>query len=81
MVEVGIMTLMCKIVKYNAKSFVLCPIVFVLGLLVAIAIPWLRGISGWGVWQWIASIAFAYFNFETFLSFILSSKNIYKNIK
>lgn len=40
--------------------------VFIVSMIAAVAIPWLHGISGWNVWTWLTSLAFAAFNFETF---------------
>lgn len=76
-IEMGILMPMLKMTKNDTKSFVLCPIIFGLGLLAAIAIPWLNGVSEWGAWQWIASIAFTLFNFETFYAFFGAALRAY----
>ena len=76
-IEMGILMPMLKMTKNDTKSFVLCPAVFGLGLLAAIAIPWLNGVSEWGAWQWIASIAFTLFNFETFYAFFGAALRAY----
>ena len=76
-IEMGILMPMLKMTKNDTKSFVLCPIIFGLGLLAAIAIPWLNGVSEWGAWQWIASIAFTLFNFETFYAFVGATLRAY----
>lgn len=77
MIELVILMPMLKMTKNDTKSFVLCPIVFGLGLLAAIAIPWLNGVSEWGVWQWIASIVFTLFNLETFYAFFGATLIVY----
>ncbi len=77
MIEIGIMRPMIKIANGKTKSLVFCPIVFVAGLLASIAIPWLNGISAWNVWNWIASIGFTLFNFETFYAFIGATLRVY----
>lgn len=76
-IEMGILMPMLKMTKNDTKSFVLCPTIFGLGLLAAIAIPWLNGVSEWGAWQWIASIAFTLFNFETFYAFFGAALRAY----
>ena len=76
-IEMGILMPMLKMTKNDTKSFVLCPIIFGLGLLAAIAIPWRNGVSEWGAWQWIASIAFTLFNFETFYAFFGAALRAY----
>ncbi len=78
-IEMGILMPMLKMTKNDTKSFVLCPIIFGLGLLAAIAIPWLNGVSEWGAWQWIASIAFTLFNFETFYAFFGAALRAYNS--
>lgn len=79
-IEMGILMPMLKMTKNDTKSFVLCPIIFGLGLLAAIAIPWLNGVSEWGAWQWIASIAFTLFNFETFYAFFGAALRAYNTV-
>lgn len=81
MIELGVLMPMLKITKNDTKPFVLCPIVFGFGLLAAIIIPWLNGVSDWGTWQWIASIAFTLFNFETFYAFVGATLRVYNQAK
>ena len=78
-IEMGILMPMLKMTKNDTKPLVLCPAVFGLGLLVAIAIPWLNGVSEWGIWHWIASIAFTLFNFETFYAFFGAALRAYNS--
>lgn len=77
MIEMGVLMPMLKMTKNDAKSFVLCPVVFGIGLLAAIAVPWINGISNWGTWQWIASVAFTLFNFETLYAFFGATLRAY----
>ena len=56
--------------EINSKSM-LQIVPFGVGMLIAIAIPWLGGISGWGGFQWAAALLYDCFSFETFLSFAL----------
>lgn len=77
MIEIGLLTPLLVIANGRNESFVFCPIVFILGLLAAIIIPWISGVSSWGVWHWIASIAFMLFNFETFYAFTGASLRAY----
>ena len=81
LIEVGILTLMLKIAHNNTKHLVLCPVVFGVGLLAAVVVPWIYGISDWGVWQWIASIVFTLFNLETFYAFMLATLRVYNENK
>lgn len=77
LIEIGVLMPMLKIAGNDAKCLALCPIVFGVGLLAAVAVPWIYGISGWGVWQWIASIIFTLFNLETFYAFILATIKVF----
>lgn len=77
MIEIGLLKSMLVIANGRNKSFVFCPIVFILGLLAAIIIPWISGVSSWGVWHWIAAIAFMLFNIETFYAFIGATLRAY----
>lgn len=77
MIEIGLLKPLLVIANGRNKSFVFCPIVFILGLLAAIIIPWISGVSSWCVWHWIAAIAFMLFNFETFYAFIGASLRAY----
>ena len=76
-IEIGLLKPMLVIANGRNKSFVFCPIVFILGLLAAIIIPWISGVSSWGLWHWIAEIAFMLFNFETFYAFVCASLRAY----
>lgn len=72
-VELFILRPMSKIAKDNIKVLSFCPFIFGGGMLVAVAIPWLDGVEDWSVWNWLASIAFTAFNFETFYAFYLAT--------
>ena len=77
MLEIGILWPMAKITNGISKYFFACPLIFFLAMLVAIVIPWLNGISGFTVWNWISSIAFTAFNFETFYAFVGATRRMY----
>ena len=77
MIEIGILMPMLKITNGRTKAFMLCPVVFGIGMLAAIVIPWLNGVSYWNAWNWIASIVFTMFNFETFYAFLGSTLRVY----
>lgn len=72
-VELFILRPMSKIAKDNIKVLSFCPFIFGGGMLVAVAIPWLDSVEDWSVWNWLASIAFTAFNFETFYAFYLAT--------
>lgn len=65
---------------YEKKRFNLTPIIalFCIGLLIGIIIPWSQGVSGWSWKQWVVSILYTIFSFETFLGFILGLNAVNK---
>ena len=73
-VELFILSPMSKIAKDDIKALSFCPFIFGGGMLVAVAIPWLDGVEDWSVWNWLASMAFTAFNFETFYAFYLATR-------
>lgn len=77
MIEIGVLKFMVKIADGKSNSFLICPIVFAVGMLAAIAIPWSNGISDFSTWNWISSITFTLFNFETFYAFIGATRRMY----
>ncbi|WP_289756012.1 hypothetical protein [Muribaculum intestinale] len=77
MLEMGILWPMAKIVNGIAKSFLACPFIFLTAMLVAVALPWLNGVSGFNVWSWVSSITFTMFNFETFYAFVGATRRMY----
>lgn len=77
MIEMGILWPMAKIANGIGKSFFACPFIFLAAMLMAIALPWLNGVSGFNAWRWISSIAFTMFNFETFYAFIGATLRMY----
>lgn len=77
MIEIGLLKPLLVIANGRNKSFVFCTIVFIFGLLAAIIIPWISGVSSWCVWHWIAAIAFMLFDFETFYAIIAASLRAY----
>ena len=77
MIEMGILWPMAKIANGIGKSFFTCPFIFLAAMLVATALPWLNGVSGFNAWRWISSIAFTLFNFETFYAFVGATRRMY----
>lgn len=63
MLEMAILWPMAKIANGINKSFLVCPFIFLAAMLVSVTLPWLNGISGFGVWGWGSSIGFTLFNF------------------
>lgn len=80
LIEIGLLKPLLIIAKGRTKSFVFCPAVFILGLLASIIVPWINGVSSWGVWHWIAAITFVMFNFETFYAFVGSTLRAYNAV-
>lgn len=76
-IEMAILYPMIKIANGKNKLFVCSPILFAIGLLIALVIPWLNGFAAFSVWNWFASIGFTLFVFETFYSFIGASWRVY----
>lgn len=68
--EVVTLIPIAKIVDGEDIPTSFCIIIFAVAMLVAIVIPWLNGVAAFSVWNWISSIGFTLFNFETFYSFI-----------
>lgn len=77
MLEMGILWPMTKITNSLGKSFFVCPLIFLVSMLVAIALPWLNGVSGFNAWCWASSIAFTLFNFETFYALVGATCRMY----
>lgn len=59
----------------NSKSK-LQVVSFGLGLPIALAIPWLDGVSGWGWLRWTTALLYTGFSFETFLAFVIAASGI-----
>lgn len=59
----------------NSKSK-LQVVPFGLGLLIALAIPWLGGVSGWRWLRWTTALLYTGFSFETFLAFVIAASGI-----
>lgn len=78
MLEMGVLLPMIKITKGNNKPFLACPFIFLVAMLIAIVLPWINGVSDFNVWNWISSIAFSLFNFETFYAFVCATLRMYK---
>lgn len=78
MIEIGILVPMIKIARSGGKPFFACPFIFLAALLIAVALPWLNGVSDFNVWRWISSIAFTMFNFETFYAFVCATLRVYR---
>lgn len=76
-IEMGILWPMAKIANGIAKPFFACPFIFLIAMLVAVALPWLNGVSEFNVWRWVSSIAFTMFNFETFFAFVGATWRMY----
>lgn len=81
MIEMAILNPLIKITNGQTKVFLSCSIVFAIGLLISLVIPWLNGVSGFNVWNWLASIGFTLFVFETFYAFVGASVRIYNTDK
>lgn len=77
MIEIAILNPLIKIANGQTKVFLSCSMVFATGLLISLVIPWLNGVSGFNVWNWLASIGFTLFAFETFYAFVGASLRIY----
>lgn len=76
MIEIAIMYPLIKIANGQTIVSLSCSIVFAIGLLISLVIPWLNGISGFNIWNWLTSIGFTLFAFETFYAFIGASVSI-----
>lgn len=77
MIEMGILWPMAKIANGVDKSFWACPFIFVVATLIAVSLPWLKGVSGFNAWCWISSISFTLFNFETFYALVGATRRMY----
>ena len=77
MIEMAILYPMIKFADGQSKIFLSCSIVFAVGLLVSLTISWINGVSGFNVCNWLASIGFTMFAFETFYAFLGASVRIY----
>lgn len=77
MLEMGILWPMAKIANGSSKSFLTCPFIFLIAMLIAVVLPWLNGVSDFNAWCWISSIAYTLFNFETFYAFVGATRRMY----
>lgn len=76
-IEIATLNPLIKIANGQTKVFLSCSIVFAIGLLISLVIPWLNGVSGFNLWNWLTSIGFTLFAFETFYAFVGASVRIY----
>lgn len=77
--EMALLMPMAKLSNGNGNLYLPSSIVYSLGMLIAIIIPWLNGVSAFNVWNWIASIGFTFFNFETFYAFVGATLRMYNS--
>lgn len=77
MLEMGVLWPMTKMANGISKSFLTCPFIFLVAMLIVVVLPWLNGVSDFNVWRWISSIAFTLFNFETFYAFVGATLRMY----
>lgn len=77
MLEMGILWPMAKMANGISKSFLICPFIFLVAMLIAVILPWFNGVSGFDAWRWISSIAFTLFNLETFYAFVGATRRMY----
>lgn len=78
MIEMAILWPMIKITDGKSNSFKYSTVIFAIFMVLAIVIPWINGVSTFSVWNWISSIAFTMFNFETFYSLFGATLRIYR---
>lgn len=77
MLEMGILWPMTKVANGIGKFFGACPFIFLAAMFMAVALPWLNGVSDFNAWRWVSSIAFTLFNFETFYAFVGATRRMY----
>lgn len=77
MLEMGILWPMAKVANGIGKFFWACPFIFLVAMLMAVALPWLNGVSEFNAWRWVSSIAYTLFNFETFFAFVGATRRMY----
>lgn len=77
LIEMAALYPMIKLADGRSKLFLSCTIIFSIGLLIALVVPWFNGVSTFNVWNWLASIGFTMFVFETFYAFIGASLRVY----